>query len=114
VDDPEADPAAQAALRGDGPASQAQGRHIHLLLRKIGVGAERSERLAIAESITMRRLESFSQLTITEAGHIITSLILASESDNPRDYARWLLDEGQRLLAEREAMPIPDSGVGDE
>ena len=122
-EDSDADARAQAERRGDGPASQAQGRHIHLLLRKIGIGAERSERLAIAEAIAMRRLESFNQLTITEAGHIITSLILASESDNPRDYARWLLDEGQRILAEREAEAeadarrdaiVADSGVGDE
>lgn len=123
ADDSDADARAQADLRGDGPASQAQGRHIFLLLGKIGMGAERSERLAIAEAIAMRRLESFNQLTVTEAGHIITSLILASESDNPRDYARWLLDEGQRLLAEREAEAdaeqrraaiLADSGVGDE
>ena len=122
-DDPEADPRAQAALTGDGPATQPQGRHIHLLLRKIGVGAERSERLAIAEAIAQRRLESFTQLSVTDAGRIITTLILASESDQPRDYVRWLLDEGQRRLAEREAADSvamaeaaaqADSGVGDE
>ena len=121
-DDPEADARAQAELKGDGPATQPQGRHIHLLLRKIGLGAERSERLAIAEAITQRRLESFTQLSVTDAGRIITTLILASESDQPRDYVRWLLDEGQRMLAEREAadaeaMAQADaegSGVGDE
>jgi hypothetical protein len=83
------------------------------------MGAERGERLAIAEAITQRRLESFTQLSVTDAGRIITTLILASESDQPRDYLRWLLDEGQRHLAEREAadaqaMAEADSGVGDE
>lgn len=117
--DLEADPRAQAELRGDGPATQPQGRHIHLLLRKIGVGAERSERLAIAEAITQKRLQSFSGLTMTDASRIITVLLLAADSDQPRDYLRWLLDEGQRTLAEREqadrdAMAQADSGVGDE
>ena len=115
----EADPRAQAELKGDGPATQPQGRHIHLLLRKIGAGQERSERLAIAEAITQKRLESFSQLSITDAGRLITTLLLAADSDQPRDYLRWLVDEGQRLLAEREAadrdaMAQADSGVGDE
>jgi hypothetical protein len=118
-DDTDADPRAQANLTGEGPATQPQGRHIHLLLRKIGIGAERTERLAIAEAITQRRLESFTQLSVTDAGRIITTLILASESDQPRDYVRWLLDEGQRTLAEREqaerdqGAPI-ELGVGDE
>lgn len=117
--DLEADPRAQAELKGDGPATQAQGRHIHLLLRKIGMGAERGERLAIAEAITQKRLESFSQLSITDAGRLITTLLLAADSDQPRDYLRWLVDEGQRLLAEREeadreAMRQADMGVGDE
>lgn len=101
--DTDADPRAQAKLTGDGPATAPQGRHIHLLLRKIGMGAERSERLAIAEAIAQRRLESFTQLSVTDAGRIITTLLIAADSDNPRDYVRWLRDEGQRMLAEREA-----------
>jgi hypothetical protein len=118
----EDDASEQAALTGDGPATQAQGRHIHLLLRRIGMGAERDERLRIAEAITQRRLESFTQLSITDAGRLITTLLLAADSDQPRDYLRWLTDEGQRLLAEREAADIEamaqadaeSSGVGDE
>jgi hypothetical protein len=121
TDHSEADPHAQAKLTGDGPATAPQGRHIHLLLRKIGVGAERSERLAIAEAITQRRLESFSQLTVTDAGRLITTLLIAADSDSPRDYVRWLMDEGQRILAEREqadrdamAQADTEGGVGDE
>jgi hypothetical protein len=120
-EDTDADPRVQGALTGDGPATQPQVRHIMLLLRKIGMGQQRDDRLAIAEAITQRRLETFSQLTVTDAGRIITTLILASESAQPRDYLRWLLDEGQRLLAEREAadrdaMAQADAelGVGDE
>jgi hypothetical protein len=99
----ESDPQTQAALTGDGPATQPQVRHIMVLLRRLNLGAQRDERLAIAEAIVQRRLESFSQLTVTDAGRLITTMLLAVESANPRDYMRWLVDEGQRLLAEREA-----------
>jgi hypothetical protein len=119
----DSDPRTQGALTGDGPATQPQVRHVMVLLRRIGMGAERGERLAIAEAITQRRLESYSQLTVTEAGRIITVLLMAVDSAQPRDYLRWLLDEGQRLLAEREAADRDamaqadaeaESGVGDE
>jgi hypothetical protein len=114
---------AQAGLTGDGPATQPQVRHIMVLLRRLNMGAQRDERLAIAEAITQRRLESFSQLSVTDAGRLITTMLLAADSANPRDYMRWLVDEGQRLLAEREAadreaMAQADAeaegGVGDE
>lgn len=121
VPDPEADPREQGKLTGDGPATQPQVRHVMVLLRRLNLGAQRDERLAIAEAITQRRLESFSQLTITDAGRLITAMLLALDSANPRDYMRWLVDEGQRLLAEteaadREAMAQADAelGVGDE
>ena len=117
----EADPRAQAELRGDEPATAPQGRHIHLLLRKIGMGATRDERLKIGEAISQRRLDSFSQLSITEASRIITSLLLAADSSDPRAYLAWLVDEGQRILgereqADREAIEQADAelGVGDE
>lgn len=119
----DSDARAQAALTGDGTATQPQVRHVMVLLRRIGMGAERGERLAIAEAITQRRLETYSQLTVTEAGRIITVLLMAADSAQPRDYLRWLLDEGQRLLAEREAADREamaqadaeaETGVGDE
>lgn len=118
----DADAQAQGRLTGDGPATQPQVRHIMVLLRRLSMGAARDERLAIAEAITQRRLESYSQLTVTDAGRLITTMLLALDSANPADYMRWLVDEGQRLLAEREqadrdAMAQADaehSGVGDE
>jgi hypothetical protein len=118
-DDSDADARTQANLTGDGPATQPQVRHIMVLLRRLNMGAARDERLAIAEAITQRRLESYSQLSVTDAGRLITTMLLALDSANPGDYMRWLVDEGQRILAEqeaadREAMAQADSGVGDE
>jgi hypothetical protein len=111
--DPDSDPREQAKLTGDGPATQPQVRHIMVLLRRLNMGAQREERLAIGEAITQRRLDSFSALTVTDAGRLITTMLLAVESANPRDYMRWLVDEGQRRLAEREAEDM-DPGVGGE
>jgi hypothetical protein len=99
----EDDPRVQGELRGDAPATRPQARHIMVLLRKCGMGETRDERLRVAEAIVQRRVTSFNELTITDAGHIITALILASESTQPRDYLRWLVDEGHLQLAEREA-----------
>lgn len=102
-EDLEADPRAQSELRGKGPATPAQMRHVWVLLRKIGVGATREERLRIAQAIVQRPVESFNDLTMTDAGHLITTLLLAADSAQPRDYLRWLVDEGHRVMADRDA-----------
>lgn len=107
--DLEADPRAQAELRGDEPATQPQARHIMALVRKVGVET-REDRLRLAQAVTQRRVWSFTDLTITEASKIITTLLVASESAQPRDYVRWLMDEGERVLSERE----DGGGIGDE
>lgn len=114
--DLEADPRAQAELRGEEPATQAQVRHVMVLLRRIGLGQTRDERLRITQAVVQRRVASFAQLTITDASRLITTLLLAAESDNPREYLRWLVDEGHRVMDERdaEAMAEADTGVGDE
>jgi hypothetical protein len=90
-----------------------------VLLRRLNMGANRDDRLAIAEAVCQRRIQSFNQLTVTDAGRLITVLLLALESTDPREYMRWLVDEGQRLLAEQEArdldaMHAADMGVGDD
>lgn len=112
-DEAEGDPRIQGELRGDSPATRPQARHIMVLLRKCDMGQTREERLRVAEAIVQRRLSSFNELSISDAGHIITALILASESDQPRDYLRWLVDEGHVMLADRESREA-DSGVGGE
>jgi hypothetical protein len=121
--DAQEDAREQGNQTGDGPATQPQMRHVMALLHTLNMGAQRDDRLAIAEAITQRRLQSFSQLSVTEAGRLITTMLLATQSANPRDYMRWLVEEGQRLLAEREqadrdamaqADAEADSGVGDE
>jgi hypothetical protein len=125
MDAPEDDPRAQAALRGDEPATQPQIRHVMVLLRRLGVGSERAERIRIAQALIQRRVESFAQVTITEMGHVITTLLLAVESADPGQYLRWLVDEGHVMLADREAqaesgeppeleLVAEEMGVGDE
>jgi hypothetical protein len=101
--DAEADPRTQAELRGDAAATQAQVRHVMVLLRRIGMGQTRDERLRIAQAVVQRRVDTFADLTITDASHLITALLLAAESDAPRDYLRWLVDEGHRVMDENDA-----------
>lgn len=103
AEDLEADPRAQSELRGDGPATPAQVRHVWVLLRKLEVGGTREDRLRIAQAIIQRDVQTFADLTVTDAGRLITTLLLASESDKPRDYLRWLVDEGHRVMADRDA-----------
>lgn len=110
---PEDDPREQGKLTGDGPATQPQVRHIMVLLRRLAMGAQRDERLAIAEAVCQRRIQSFSQLTVTDAGRLITVMLLALDSANPRDYMRWLVDEGQRLLSEQEARDLDAMAAAD-
>jgi hypothetical protein len=107
-EDLEADPRAQSELRGELPATPAQVRHVMVLLRRIGMGGTRDERLRIAQAVIQRRVDTFADLTITDAGRLITTLLLAAESDQPRDYLRWLVDEGHRVMDERDAEPPPD------
>lgn len=106
----EADPREQARLKGDGPATRAQTRHVMALLRRLGVGQTREERLHIGQALVARRVESFSELTVTDAGRMITTLLIAADSDNPSQFLRYLVDEEHRKLDEAE----PSSGVGDE
>lgn len=106
----EADPRAQARLVGDGPATRPQTRHVMALLRRLGIGSTREERLHIGQALVGRYVESFTELTVTDAGRMITTLLIALDSDDPRAFVRHLVDEEHRRLAEREV----ESGVGDE
>jgi len=106
----ESDPRAHANLAGDGPATRAQLRHVMLLLRKVGTGQSREDRLRIGGGLVSRRLVSFSELTVTDASRVITTLLFALGTDNPRAYVRWLVDEEWRKLDEGEAA----GGIGDE
>lgn len=101
VDEPDAREAAQ--LRGDGPATQPQIRHVMALLRRLSVGSERDDRIRITQALVQRRVESFQQVTMSEMSKVITALLLATESADPGEYLRWLVDEGHVMLADREA-----------
>lgn len=104
----EADPRAQGRLKGDGPATRAQTRHVMALLRRLDLGASREERLHVGQALVGRRVESFSDLTVTDAGRMITTLLIALDSDNPGAMIRHVVDEEHRRLAEIE------TGIGDE
>jgi hypothetical protein len=106
----EADAREQGRLKGDGPATRPQTRHVMALLGRLGVGAERAERLHIGQALVHRRVGSFSELTVTDAGRMITTLLIALDTDNPAAYLRWLVDEEHRKMDEDEA----ELGVGDE
>lgn len=98
----EADPRAQGRLKGDGPATRAQTRHVMALLRRLGIGASREERLRVGEALVGRRVSTFTDLTVSDAGRMITTLLIALDSDDPRGMIRYLVDEEQRRLAEAE------------
>jgi hypothetical protein len=53
---------------------------------------------------------------MTEAGRMINTLILCSESNDPGGYLRWMVSEGHRHLqtveqAEAEGIVLPDADV---
>jgi hypothetical protein len=99
----EADPRTQARLKGDGPATRAQTRHVMALLRRLGLGATRDERLHVGQALVGRYVDSFSDLTVTDAGRMITTMLIALDSADPRAFIQNLVDEEHRRLAEVEA-----------
>jgi hypothetical protein len=107
---PEADPREQGRLRGDGPATRPQTRHVMALLARLGIGSTRDERLYVGQALVGRRVSSFTELTVTDAGRMITTLLIALDSDDPRAFIRHLVDEEHRRMAEAEA----EGGIGDE
>jgi hypothetical protein len=84
---------------GDGPASREQQLKVFALLGAIGVRNDRPERMRVASAIIARRIESFAQLTASEASALMDTIERCLESSDPSGYLAYHVDAGEAHLA---------------
>jgi hypothetical protein len=91
------------------PATDEQGRYVFRLLGELGVRA-REERLDIARAVLLRRVESFGELSKSEAHKLIEALTILAATESEREgegraqlaaiVAHWALTEPAPLTPE--------------
>lgn len=100
------------SARPSDTASDAQERHVFALLKQLDV-ATRDDRLAVAQAVLQRRVQSFAELTRADAHKLIdvlSKLAQLDEAADPRARLSYLVDQGLALLHRAELPDADDDG----